>query len=186
MRLPHIGFALAGLVILSVGIAVPAQSATDGDLGVKRIEIERLQNYVPTPKEEAQDAAMLAEEQDRIAYGEIAVPAISPGHGIAEDGSVIIRVYPGVDIDAVEAALAREGMKASVELSRYMPAEKDALEAALRGIHLEGDEAFGFAYDAFKDIVSVGGSVPASKLEAAVGHRLPYEFTYGDARRVSR
>jgi hypothetical protein len=182
MRSLHISFALAGLVILSVGIAVPAQSATED----KQSVIERLQNDKLTPEEEAETAAMLAEEQDRIAYGAIAVPAISPGHGIAEDGSVIVRVYPGADIDAVEADLAREDLKASVQLSRYMPAEKDALEAALTGIQLEDDEAFGFAYDAIKDIVSVSGSVPASKVEAAVGHRLPYEFSYGDAGRVSR
>lgn len=186
MRLPHIGFALAVLVILSVSTAVPAQSATDDDVDDnKQVVIDRLQDYTPTTEEGAQTAAMRAEEQKRIAYGEVAMPAISPGYGIAEDGGVVLRVYPGVDIDAVAAALSREGLEASVLISRYMPAEKEALEVALTGIHLESDEAFGFAYDAIKDVVSVGGSVPASKVAAAVGHRLPYAFTYGAAGRAA-
>jgi hypothetical protein len=102
---PHVGFALAGIVILSVGVAVPAQSATDDHIDDKQLEIQRMQHYVPTPEEVAETAAMLAKEQHRMAYGDVAVPAISPGYAIPGDGDVVLRVYPGVNIDAVEKAL---------------------------------------------------------------------------------
>jgi superfamily I DNA/RNA helicase len=172
---PHVGFALAGIVILSVGVAAPAQSATDDHIDDKQLEIQRMQHYVPTPEEVAETAAMLAEEQHRIA-----VPAISPGYAIPGDGDVVLRVYPGVNIDAVEKALEGRGLVASVLPSRYWPAEVEALDAALAGIHLESNEAFGFAYDAIKDVVSVNGNVQASKVHAAVGDQLPYEFEYGE------
>jgi hypothetical protein len=182
----RIGFALAGVVVLGIGFSVPAHSATNAP-DDKGPEIERLRDYELTAEERVQEIAQLAEEQDRIAYGEIAVPAVSPGHGISENGDVILRVYPGIDVEGVERALEIEGLKATILPSAYMPAEKEALEAALTSIKLDEGEAFGFAYNAVKDVVVVSGAVPQSKIDEAVGSRLHYEFEYGEtAGRVSR
>lgn len=188
MRAVWLGAVAATAAVISIGVASVAYSdENEGSDNKQQVE-QQLRQQPLTPEQSDQQAAQLAEEQQRIAYADVADPEISPGLAFDGNGRALIRIYSDRDAVAIQEELDARGIEADLLPSRYTHAEHAGVEEALRAVPLSGNEALGFHYDATKDFVVVSGSVEADKLAAATGQLgslFEYEWT-DSAGRVSR